>query len=730
MRARKPAFLTALFAVILVLTSLGGSPAQAAAGKITCKVTPSPTVTTKMDTRVTGRLVCTHSKKQALSFALVPFRANKYGPDAGVAAVGSATGNFAYIPGYYPPDPVTGKRDRLPDFTGPDKFTIHVRAKDGATRNVTVNIRVVSGPRQCDPTFVPDTRTMFNDPSGNETQQYQMLRHLIKMIDCTPAKNPDGSRAYIRFSFYSLTYAPVQAALTAAAKRGVVVQALTNSHADKYGAWKELAKSIGTSTWRPNFAATCWQGCLTPRTPPVAGGPTAWYSAEATSLTSKTVVFRDRSLARGAKIVSWKWNFGDGKTAKGKGPKTHKYKKYGNYKTKLTVKDAKGRTHTTVGEKTLPDEQEPEYPSLHSKVYLFSTVGTGKNARRWVTAYSSGNPTYQQSRKGFNNLNITVGDKALFSIFNTYYNDLVRASRGQLLTRNYFRTFYSPGNKASAARATTVHLGPQTDGGDINRDILQSIRCLYKVGNQTRRTDVKVSMFVLTRKGVAADLWRLAMRRGCNVEVVYTQMSQKIKGVKGSKVGAADCLSAKPTKVVRVKGKRKTVPNDVITAKGKYCTTGSLKGRVPVTSSGVWVNRTSPYGGGRLIVRMSCPVAPKFNPVKQTWAVVCIRNDIFTHNKALMVAGFVRGKVQKYVMSGSSNWSSPGLRASDEVITEIQNAGHLYDQYVANYQYLKTVVSRNSRKSSQSQSTYQLSLSEGQTLDVRGMTDEQLAGQE
>ncbi len=43
-------------------------------------------------------------------------------------------------------------------------------------------------------------------------------------------------------------------------------------------------------------------------------------------------------------------------------------------------------------------------------------------------------------------------------------------------------------------------------------------------------------MFVLTRKGVASDLWRMAMRKGCNVEIVYTQMSQKIKGVKRQRI--------------------------------------------------------------------------------------------------------------------------------------------------------------------------------------------------
>ncbi len=421
MRARRPAFLTALIGGILILSSLGAPPAQAAAGTITCKVSPSAALRTKMDTRVTGRLICKHSKKQALTYARLPYAANKFGPNAGVAAVNKA-GAFAYTPGFYPPDPVTHKRDRLPDYTGPDSFLVRVRAKGGATRNVKINIIVVAPPHTCDPKFVADTRTMFNDPSGAEAKQYQMLKHLIEMIDCTPTLNPDGSRAFIRFSFYSLTYAPVEAALTAAAKRGVTVQALTNSHADKYEAWKQLARSLGTNTRARNFAGTCWQGCLTPRTPPAAGAPTAWYSAEAKSLTGKKVVFRDRSLARGAKIVSWKWKFGDGKSAKGRGPHTHTYRKYGTYKTSLTVKDAKGRKHTTVGRKTVPDELEPEYPSLHSKVYLFSTVGAGKQARRFVTAYSSGNPTYQQSRKGFNNLNITVGDKTLFSIFNTYYS--------------------------------------------------------------------------------------------------------------------------------------------------------------------------------------------------------------------------------------------------------------------------------------------------------------------
>ena len=310
------------------------------------------------------------------------------------------------------------------------------------------------------------------------------------------------------------------------------------------------------------------------------------------------------------------------------------------------------------------------------------------------------------------------------------------------MTTNYFRTFATPGNPATGARPTTVHLGPQTTG-DINRDILRSIKCRYKVGKKWKRTDVRVSMFVLTRRGVASDLWRLAMQKGCNVEIVYTQMSQRLKGPNGQWLenedgeemgyGSADCLSTPPSKVIVTKAskgkpaKRRVVKNSV-----GDCSGGSLRGSVPVTSTGVWLNRKSPYGGGRLTVRMACPVQPKYDTVKKTWAVLCIRNDIFTHQKTLLVNGFIRGAVQKYVMTGSSNWSSPGLRASDEVITEIQNAGALYDQYKANGEYLKKVVTRNSIKKSKKKSakTFMLQLSGSQQLDVTGMSGGQLAGQE
>jgi len=738
----------ALVAVIgssLAVSTLGALPAQAEpTGVINCSIEPGSPVLTMMDTPVGGRVVCTHTAGQPVAYSVAPYVADVSGPFNGKLGFNTGTGEFTYTPGWYPPAADTGIQSPLPEFTGPDSFIVNATSPDGAAASIEVPIEIQAPPRACDAGFTAQTRTMFNNPAGSNAAQFQMLRYLIDMIDCTPPANPDGTQATIKFSVYSMSYPPVQAALTRAAQRGVSVQGLTNSHADKYPAWRELAESLGPDTYATNFASTCWAGCLTPRSGPPAGAPTAWYSAEATTLTNKTVVFTDRSFPGTNPIVGWRWDFGDGTFADGPGPHVKEYRDFNTYKTSLTVTDAAGVRHTMDGNKTLPDNQEPMYPSLHSKIYMFSTVGTGAATRQWVSAYSSGNPTYYNSIKGFNNLNIAVGDKALYDIFTNYFGDMVAGSRGQLITPNYFRTYSSPGNAATGARPTTVHLLPQTSG-DINRDILKGIKCRYKVGKKWKRTAIRVSMFVLTRRGVASDLWTLAMRKGCKVEIVYTQMSQRVKGANGKWLtnedgeplgwGAADCLSTPPYRYKKTKAKKgKPAKRKRVRNTPGDCSRGTLNGRVPVTSTGVWLKRTSPYSGGKLTVRMSCPVKPKYDPVKKVWAVVCIRNDIFTHNKVMMVNGFIHGKRQKYVMTGSANWSSPGLRASDELVTEIQDAPVLYKEYKKNYDYLKKIVAKNSKKKKKSKKssikTYKLSISSNQVLDVRGMTDEQLAGLE
>ncbi len=711
---------------------------------VTCAVTaPGNPVVTLMDTPVGGNVSCVHSGGLAVAMRVAPLDIpGGFGPEVGRLAFDPATGNFRYEPGFYPPTSTTGT-GKLPEYTGSDHFTI-IGEAGGVAGSVQVNISIKAPPRSCDAGFVPKTRTMFNDPAGSRTEQFQMLRYLIDMIDCVPAANPDGTQATIRVSFYSMTYAPFQAALSRAAARGVSVKALTNSHADKYDSWVELAKDLGPDTHAVNFATTCWAGCLTPRSPAPVGGPTAWYAAKAASKTSNVVTFGDRSIPGAAPIVRWQWDFGNGSAAEGPGPHVVDYGIAGTYKTSLTVTDSAGLTHTIKQDKTLPDILEPMYPSMHSKIYLLSTVGQGANARRWVSAYSSGNPTYYQSLKGFNNLNVAVGDKTLYDLFMGYEEDLLKGSRGEILTPNYYRSAFTPGNPATGAEPTTVHFMPRRSG-DVNVEILKSVKCRYRKGKKLKRTTIRVSMFVFTRKAVAAQLWKLAMRKGCNVEIVYTQMSQRLKGADGKWLtnedgeptgyGAADCLATPPTKVVvkkatRGRPARRVVRKNNLRGPDGYCSGGALRGYVPVTSTGVWLNRKSPYKGGRLKVRMSCPVKPKYDPVKKIWSVDCIRKDIFTHHKVMLVKGYIRGKAQKYVMTGSANWSSPGLRSSDELITEIQSASALYKQYMRNYRYLKKVVARNSIKKRKKTKTFLLNLSSTQQLDVSGMSREDLRGQD
>jgi phosphatidylserine/phosphatidylglycerophosphate/cardiolipin synthase-like enzyme len=216
-------------------------------------------------------------------------------------------------------------------------------------------------------------------------------------------------------------------------------------------------------------------------------------------------------------------------------------------------------------------------------------------------------------------------------------------------------------------------------------------------------------MFVFTRTGVARDVWRLAFEQGCTIDITYTQMSQRLKDKKGHWLanedgevpgyGVADCLSTPPTKKVRGRTVRNTLGGPTAKNPGAlYCSGGTLHGKVPVKKNGIWMSRKSSITGGSIKVQMACPVAPYYDALKKLWSVVCIRNDIFTHQKVMIVDGWIRGAAQKYVMSGSSNWSSPGLRASDEIITEIQNAPALYAQQNSNMNYLDTVIKRNTAK--------------------------------
>lgn len=582
---------------------------------------------------------------------------------------------------------------------------------DSVRTRITVRIGAQDQLSSCDPAFRPTSTTLFNDPSGSKSAQFRLLTHLVKLVDCTPPTNLDGSQASIKVSFYSLTYAPLRRALVAAAQRGVAVQALANSHADRFQAWSDLVEELGSDTRASSFAVTCWQGCLTPRQPPVPGGPTAWFSAHAASEDSRITVFADRSRAGAVSIASWSWDFGDGTYATGPGPHVKVYRNEGFYSTSLAVRDSLGVTHSVSGNVTIPDSLEPMYPSLHSKVFLFSTVGTGRAAQRWVSAYGSGNPTYHQARAGFNNLNVSVGDRGLYRALEKYLADLVAGSRGRLLTEDYYRNISTPGNDTTGAPPTVIHLLPRASG-DVQLAILRSIQCRYKLDGRSRRTKVRISMFALSRIEIGAELWRMAYERGCSVDLLYTTMTQRLRGADGSWIrdeagadlpwGPADCLATPATtSLVRpsprgADAQRIEVPNTVDDSAG-LCAGGTLDGRVAGASAGVWIDRVSPITKGRLTVTAACPVVPYFDRMLRTWAFKCSGSQMFTHQKLMLVDGMVHGRVQKYVMTGSANWSESGLLRNDEVVTELLDAPAIHEACLKAYRHQKDVLAPTAR---------------------------------
>lgn len=547
---------------------------------------------------------------------------------------------------------------------------------------------------------------MFNDPTGSRSAQFRLQNHLVSLINCTPSTNPDGTRASIKLTFYSLTIGRVRRALAAAARRGVSVQVLTNSHADTFHAWIDLVDDLGSNSLADSFAVTCWQGCLRPRQPPAPGAPTAWFSAHTTSADSRTAVLTDLSRPGNAPITSWVWDFGDGTYAQGPGPHRKTYAADGIYSTSLTVRDRLGATHRMSGNVTIPDALEPMYPGQHTKIFLSSTVAAGGGVARWVSAYGSGNPTYAQAREGFNNLNVSVGDRELYRAFERYFSDLRAGSRGDLLGQDYGRMVSTPGHAEAGSPPTVIHFMPR-QSGDLQRDVLRSIECRYVVGGEVRRTKVRVSMFAISRLEIGAELWRLAYERGCRVDIVYSTMTQRLRGSDGDWVrddsgavvgwGPADCLSTAPTRDARTradpggKSQRAEIPNTVDGPDG-MCAGGTLDGRLAATVAGTWIDQVSPITGGRLTVTATCPVRTRFDRMLGTWVFTCRASHPFTHQKVLLVDGSVRGKVQKYVMTGSANWTENGLHNNDDLVTELLDAPSIHDAYLHAHRREKTTL--------------------------------------
>ena len=375
-------------------------------------------------------------------------------------------------------------------------------------------------------------------------------------------------------------------------------------------------------------------------------------------------------------------------------------------------------TPTASAETVFPDESEGEYPALHSKFFMITRAGSAKN----IVGISSVNPTYEQAKVGFNNASVVVNDKTLFNSMNQYYADLANAARGA--------------GKATAARqlktdskTTTYYVYPKSGSDDVLK-MLRDIKCTYKVGKKTMRTQIYVNMFVFTRNAPAMELWRKAFSSranngGCNVHIIYTDMDQRIKalntrtgkydyipnGDKPSSWGAADCLSTMPTK--KGKAQKLTAPglvfdagkNRMVTA--KVCKNGSLKGAIPTINKPggyCWFNAKNKKTGGSLSMCVSTPLKitafdKADNRAKLENVADASGARWYSHQKYIAIDGMYgkKGKQtrQQIVISGTPNITSPGHRWNDEILT-FTTSPEIYAQYVENFKDMKSAILRRS----------------------------------
>jgi phosphatidylserine/phosphatidylglycerophosphate/cardiolipin synthase-like enzyme len=363
-----------------------------------------------------------------------------------------------------------------------------------------------------------------------------------------------------------------------------------------------------------------------------------------------------------------------------------------------------------------PDESEGEYPALHSKFFMITRAGSAKN----VVGISSVNPTYEQAKVGFNNASVVVNDKTLFASMNQYYADLANAARG-VGKANAYRQLKTD------SKTTTYYVYPKTGSDDV-LTMLRDIKCVYKVGKKTMRTQIYVNMFVFTRNAPAMELWKKAFASranngGCNVQIIYTDMDQRIKalntrtgkydfipnGDKPSAWGAADCLSTMPTK--KGKAQKLTGPGLVFdTGKNrmvaaKVCMNGSLQGAIPTINKAggyCWFNAKNKSTGGSLSMCVSTPLKitafdKADNRAKLENVADASGARWYSHQKYIAIDGMYGkpGKQirQQIVISGTPNITSPGQKWNDEILT-FTTSPEIYTQYVTNFNEMKVAISR------------------------------------
>lgn len=361
---------------------------------------------------------------------------------------------------------------------------------------------------------------------------------------------------------------------------------------------------------------------------------------------------------------------------------------------------------------SFPEGSESEYPALHSKFFMFSRLVNTQS----VIGISSINPTYAQAVSGFNSASISVNDGKLFSSMSKYFADLaVSALTSGRTKAKAYRIL------TSDSKSTIYKAYPLSSGDDI-ASLLKDVQCIYQENGKTKRTTIYVNMFVFTRNSPAKSLWKLANALpskggGCNVQIIYTDMDQRIKAYnsktkkwafitsngKNTSWGVADCLSSPATangRVGKISGPGLTWDRTLNRyVQGSVCQHGTLNGQVPTVNKiggYCWIKSKSEISGGSLNVCVSTPLAVTvFDAADGRAKLEAVADSQgkkwYTHQKYIAIEGMYKGEVSNVVISGTPNITSPGIRWNDEIIT-ISNNKSILRAYKNNFEQIKVAI--------------------------------------
>ena len=568
------------------------------------------------------------------------------------------------------------------------QFKMLVSDEYGNSNTITVIINVNKaanrGGKSCK-TFEAPSGPIFNDPTAGTkydksltTGRFTITNNIIKMIDCA---HP-GS--VIAMSWFSMTDDNMANHLVQAARAGVYVRFIINSHSTKTQTYKSLqsmikgypnSKNVNAIGGKGNFVTSCNLGCLTPAPPKGLQFPDE-SEAEYPALHAKFFMF---SHTGASKWVS------------------------GVASSNPTYEQAKrgfNNAYIYVGQS---DSKAKAKKKLYNSLSAYFT----DLVRSACTDRKTANSSYKTCAypKGWKAVAPKAARVLISDDEHTKYLAFPRAN-----------------TKVSSA-------------SDDLTQMLNNVQCVYKdATGKKQRTVIKVNMFVFTRNSPAMKLWRLAngygkdgRLGGCDVQILYTDMDSRIKGTntrtgqttflpapngKISNWGAGDCLSTNPIQTYGKGGKKKKIRS--LTSPGRawsatlnrvvttaVCNQGSLQGKAPTINAGggyCWKSTSNSLNGGKLKLCVSTPLRVNANDTADARAKLEPAYDSstskwYTHQKYVLIQGMVSGVEQSIVMAGNTNVSVPALRWNDEIMAVITKPS-VYKAYSANFDATLTKVKK------------------------------------